>query len=32
MSDNKIVFNLDAYSKPFVDEVKRRKINCGVKN
>ena len=30
--DNKILFNPDAYSKPFVDEVKRRKINCGVKN
>jgi len=31
-NDNKILFNPDAYSKPFVDEVKRRKINCGVKN
>ena len=28
--DNKILFNSDSFSKPYIEEVKRRNLNCGV--
>ena len=28
--DNKILFNSDSFSKPYIEEVKRRNLDCGV--